>query len=96
MTELLTLGMTLPDIVATVTANPAKMIRMSDTLGTLQPGREADVSVLEVLDGRFELQDNSGARVEARQMIVPVLALRAGVRHDASSPLNPAPLKVAA
>jgi dihydroorotase len=96
MTELLTLGMSLPEIVATVTANPAKMIRMEDTLGTLLPGREADVSVLEVLEGRFELQDNSGARVEARQMIVPAFALRAGVRHDATSPLIPAPLQLAA
>ena len=96
MTELLTLGMTLPEIVATVTTNPATMIRMSDTLGTLQPGREADVSVLDVLDGRFELQDNSGARVEARQMIVPLFALRAGKRFDATSPLIPTPLKKAA
>jgi dihydroorotase len=96
MTELLTLGMSLPEIVATVTANPAKMIRMQDSLGTLLPGREADVSVLEVLDGRFELQDNSGARVEARQMIVPVFALRAGKRYDATSPLIPAPLQLAA
>ncbi len=30
MTELLTLGMSLPDIVATVTANPARMLQMQD------------------------------------------------------------------
>ena len=96
MTELLTLGMALPEIVATVTANPARMLRMSDTIGTLLPGREADVSVLEVLDGRFELRDNSGARVAAPQMIVPVFALRAGERFDAASPLIPAPMAVAA
>ncbi len=96
MTELLTLGLTLPEIVATVTINPAKMLRMDDTIGSLQPGREADVSVLQVLDGRFQLSDNSGARVVASQMIVPVFALRAGVHHDAKSPLIPAPLAVAA
>jgi dihydroorotase len=96
MTELLTLGMTLPEIVATVTSNPARMVRMQDSLGTLLPGREADVSVLDILDGRFELKDNSGRIVLASQMIVPVFALRAGVRHDAVSPLIPAPLPVAA
>lgn len=96
MTELLTLGLSLPEIVATVTANPAKMLRMQDTLGTLLPGREADVSVLELLDGRFELLDNSGARVPATQMIVPCFCLRAGVRHDAVSPLVPEPLRLAA
>ena len=96
MTELLTLGLSLPDIVATVSSNPAAMIRMQDSLGTLQPGREADVSVLEVLRGKFELQDNSGARVTADEMIVPCFALKAGVRHDSVSPLIPAPIRLAA
>ena len=96
MTELLTLGLPLPEIVATVTSNPARMLRMQDTLGTLQPGREADVSVLELLDGRFQLSDNSGARVTATQMITPRFCLRGGARHDAVSPLVPQPLRLAA
>ena len=62
MTKLLALGMTLPDIVATVTSNPAAMLGLSDRIGSLHPGMEADVSVLDVLDGAFELADNSGAR----------------------------------
>ena len=96
MTELLTLGLSLSDIVATVSSNPAAMIRMPDSLGTLQPGRKADVSVLEVLKGKFELQDNSGARVTADEVIVPGFALKAGVRHDSVSPLIPAPIRLAA
>ncbi len=96
MSELLTLGMSLPQIVATVTANPARMLGLADSIGTLAPGREADVSVLQLLEGRFELKDNSGARVEAAQMIVPVFALRGGRRFDVDSPLVPAPLPVAA
>jgi dihydroorotase len=95
MTELLTLGMTLPEIIPTVTSHPANMIGMSDTLGSLQAGREADISVLEVLKGRFELKDNSGETVIAPEMIIPVFALKGGVRFDATSPLIP-PLKVAA
>lgn len=96
MSELLALGMKLPEVVATVTANPARMLRMEDTLGTLRPGREADVSVLELLDGRFTLADNSGERVTAAQMIVPRFCLRAGMRHAAASPLVPQPLPAAA
>ena len=46
MTELLTLGMTLPEIIPTVTANPAKMVNMQDSIGALLPGREADITVL--------------------------------------------------
>jgi len=81
---------------ATVTSNPARMLRMEDSIGSLQVGREADVSVLEVLNGRFELADNSGVKVTASEMIVPAFALRAGRRFDVSSPLVPAPLAVAA
>ena len=96
MSKLLALGMSLPQVLATVTSNPARMRRMEDAIGSLRVGREADVTVLDLLDGRFELADNSGVRVTAEQMIVPVFALRAGQRHDARSPLVPHPMAVAA
>ncbi len=96
MSELLALGVSLPEIVATVTSNPATMLGMADRIGALAVGREADISVLEVLKGRFELRDNSGERVEASEMIVPCFALRGGVRFDVDSPLVPAPARLAA
>ena len=96
MSELLALGMELDEVVATVTANPAKMLRMEDEIGTLQPGREADVSVLEVLTGRFRLSDNSGSEVIAERLVVPAWCMRAGRVVPANSPLVPAPIAVAA
>lgn len=96
MTKLLALGMTLPQVLATVTSNPAKMLRLEQEIGSLQVGREADVTVLDMLQGRFELADNSGVKVTASEMIVPTLSLRAGRRHDVSSPLVPQPMRVAA
>ena len=96
MTKLLALGMALPDIIATVTSNPAEMLGMSGQIGALRPGAEADISVLDLLDGRFELRDNSGDVVISPQMITPVFALRAGKRFDAASPLIPAPMPIAA
>ncbi|MDE2240663.1 MAG: amidohydrolase family protein, partial [Rhodospirillales bacterium] len=95
MTKLLTLGMKLPDVVATVTGNPAKMLGMENEIGALRPGMEADVSVLDLLDGSFELSDNSGVRVVASQLIHPVMALKAGVRFDSNSPLIPPVLAAA-
>jgi len=89
MTELLALGMPLPEIVATVTSNPAIMVRMQDQIGALKAGREADISVLEILNGRFKLSDNSGVEVVTDKLIRPVFCLRAGVRHDSDSPLIP-------
>jgi dihydroorotase len=89
MTELMTLGLTLPDIVATVTSNPARMLKMQDSLGALVAGREADISVLDLLRGRFTLSDNSGEKVIADQMLAPAFALRAGRPVAADSPLIP-------
>lgn len=96
MTELITLGVPLAEVIATVTINPARMLRMDDTLGSLQPGREADISVLELLSGRFRLTDNSGEMVIAPAMLRPVFALRAGRMIEAESPLIPAPALLAA
>jgi dihydroorotase len=89
MSKLLVLGMNLPDVVATVTSNPAKMLGLEDQIGTLAVGRAADISVLELLDGAFELSDNSGVRVTAPQMLAPSFCLRAGEYFASVSPLVP-------
>lgn len=89
MTKLLVLGIPLSEVIATVTENPAKMLRLDTEIGALRPGMIADVSVLELRRGAFELADNSGTTVVAPEMIVPVMALRAGRRFDCTSPLVP-------
>ena len=96
MSKLLALGLPLADIVATVTSNPAAMLGMGAHLGTLRPGREADVSVLELQDGAFQLADNSGVMVTASQLIVPLFCLRGGRRFEANSPLVPPAISLAA
>jgi dihydroorotase len=89
MTELLALGMTMEEIVATVTQNAAIMVNSTDQIGSLKPGGEADVSVLEILNGRFKLSDNNGVEVVTDKLIRPAFCLRAGVRYDSDSPLIP-------
>ena len=96
MTELLALGLELEEVVATVTVNAAKLIRMEDELGSLAVGREADISVLDLLKGRFRLSDNSGVEVVTDTLIRPVFCLRGGVRHEADSPLVPPAIEAAA
>ncbi len=89
MSELLGLGVPLEQIVAMVTANPAKMLRLEDEIGTLAPGRIADVSVLDRLKGRFRLTDNSAAEQIVDTLIYPDFCLRQGERIEADSPLVP-------
>ena len=95
MTELLTLGMTLGDIVKTVTSHAAIAIGMEKEIGTLKKGRAADVSVLDIVPGQWELRDNSGETVIADRAIVPRFVLKDGVRFDADSPILPQPVPVA-
>ncbi len=72
-----------------VTMNPAAMLGMSETIGTIKPGLSADLSILEIIEGRFELSDNSGVSVQASEMINPIHGLRDGVIYEANSPLIP-------
>ena len=96
MTELLALGLDLDEVVAMVTANPARLLRMQDEIGTLAPGSVADVSVLELATGRFMLSDNSGVEVVTDRLLRPAWCLAAGERFEADSPLVPPAIEVAA
>jgi dihydroorotase len=96
MTKLVALGLPLSEVVATVTSRPAQMMRMADEIGALRPGMAAEISVLDMLDGQFELRDNSGDSMTSSMMLQPVFALRGGRRFEADSPLVPAPVSMAA
>jgi dihydroorotase len=91
MTELLALGLSLREVVAMVTCNPARMLQMQDHIGALQPGREADISVLDLLQGRFVLTDNSGETLVTNDLLTPVFAVRAGRVVASDSALIPPP-----
>lgn len=96
MTELLALGLELDEVVATVTANPARLLGMEDEIGTLAVGRAADLSLLDDLRGRFRLADNSGETLVAERLLRPAACIREGVRHVADSPLVPPAEAIAA
>lgn len=89
MSELLHLGVDLETVVAMVTSNPAKILKMEDELGSLQVGREADISAICVNTGRFKLLDNSGGEEIAERLITPAFCLRAGELFEVDSPFVP-------
>ncbi len=78
MTKFLTLGMSLEQVVAACTINPARAMGWQDRLGILEPGREADVAVLELVDGPAKLQDSLGGELIADQRIVARWTIRRG------------------
>jgi dihydroorotase len=79
MTALLHFGMTLDQVIERVTANPAKILNLPDKIGTLQPGVNADVAVLELVQGKFELRDGRGQIRAATQQFVDVATVKSGI-----------------
>lgn len=77
MSKVWALGVDLPDVVAMATTGPAANIRRSDELGTLAPGRSAEVSVLRIEDTATDLSDGYEA-ITAERVLVPVGCVRGG------------------
>jgi len=90
MTSMVALGVPLERVVPMATTHAAAMLGMADTLGSLAPGRVADVSVLDDLRGRWKLRDNEGTEVVAERLFSPAFCLRKGRRFDATAPILPA------
>jgi dihydroorotase len=95
MSSMLALGLTIEQIVPMVTTHAAKMLGMENELGSLKPGRGADVSVLHDERGSWTLQDNERNRLRTDRMLRPYFCLRAGKRHDSDASILP-PLAAAA
>ena len=89
MSSMTALGLSLEQVVPMVTSHPAEMLGLSDVIGALRPGMDADVSVLVERSGRFKLRDNENTEVIAESLLQPVFCMRAGVRYDAVAPILP-------
>jgi len=80
MSKFLGFGMSLPEVIACATANPARTFDVFHDRGTLNIGAPADVAVLELRDGEFEFLDNYENKITGRQRLFPSETVLAGVR----------------
>ncbi len=78
MTKFLHLGMPLADVIRAATAAPAAWMGMSASVGHLGPGAAADVTLLRLEEGRFDLCDCEGVVETASRRLAPVTALKRG------------------
>ena len=78
MTRFLAMGFTLDQVVEQCTINPAKSIGEEDRLGSLSPGKQADVSILELKEGKWLLYDVIGGTRQTDLAVIPVLAIKKG------------------
>jgi dihydroorotase len=77
MSKFLAMGMPVEDVIRRSTLNPAREINRPD-LGTLSVGREADIAVLEKLEGDYSYTDNGNARMDGNVKLVARMTVRAG------------------
>ena len=78
MSKLLHFGMSLEELVRRATAVPAKILGYEGTIGTLRPGANADVALLERRAGNFAMTDSDGNTVTAKERLIARTTLKDG------------------
>ncbi len=78
MSKYLALGIPFEKMIPMVTVNSAKVMRIVDRKGSLKPGMDADVSVLEIKPGRWQVPDTNKQPLDIEKMITPVMAVKSG------------------
>jgi dihydroorotase len=79
MSQYLHLGLPLEQVIAGVTANPAKILNFPEKLGTLAPGVTADVAVLELAQGNFDYLDGAKQTRTLKQQFVSIATVKGGI-----------------
>jgi dihydroorotase len=78
MTQYLHLGLTVEQVIERVTLTPTKVFKFPDKHGTLEPGVIADVTVIDLQEGSFELIDQMNNKRVAKRKLVPVAVVHGG------------------
>jgi dihydroorotase len=78
MSKFLNMGLSLEQVVAMSTVNPARIIGKIDKLGTLQLGAPADVAILDLIEQPVEFVDTRNNKRQGQRYLKPVQTVRAG------------------
>lgn len=78
MTQYLHLGLTVEQVIERVTVTPTKVFTFAEKHGTLEPGVTADVTVIDLQEGNFELIDQQNNKRTAKRKFVPVATVHGG------------------
>lgn len=78
MSKMLALGIPLSDVIRMSTSRPAEVLGIDDETGTIAVGYDADITLLELVDGDFVFRDAAGGSHRGSQAFRPVSTVRAG------------------
>lgn len=78
MSKFMAVGYSLSDVVAMATSKAARAIGRQDSLGALVVGREADISIVDVVPGTWKFTDTKEVPFTGEKALIPVQTVRAG------------------
>jgi len=78
VSKFLAIGLPLDKAIGMVTANPARVFDYAAQIGSLKPDSEADVSIFELRDGKFDFEDSDGVVRTGRQRLFNKIVVRHG------------------
>lgn len=78
MSKLLNMGMSLSQVLTSVTTTPAKVLGLEDTIGKVAPGYCADLVLCKLQEGPVTFVDSAGNERTGTQQLLPYTTLRAG------------------
>jgi dihydroorotase len=78
MAKFMSIGYTLADVVKATTASAASALGLQHEIGSISVGREADLSIIDVVEGDFTFTDTTGREFRGGYGLVPVRTLKAG------------------
>jgi len=94
MSKFMALGLNLKQVIEMSTINPARAINTQDRIGSLKPGMDADVSILDLLSGTWKLEDCEQQPIEATRLIAPSMTIKSGQLIPAQPVAQPQPLSI--
>ena len=78
LSKFLLLGLSLNETLARCTWNSARVFNFGADIGTLKPGSEADLAVLDLYEGEFTFTDSDGKKRSGKKLLQPVVTVRGG------------------
>jgi dihydroorotase len=72
------LGVEMDKAIQMVTSNAARVFDYGTPIGTLKPGNEADITIFELREGKFDFEDSDGKKRAGRQKLVSTAVVRRG------------------
>ncbi|MBI2829939.1 MAG: amidohydrolase/deacetylase family metallohydrolase [Chloroflexi bacterium] len=93
LSKFLALGLGLRQLIEMSTVNPARALGEESRIGSLKLGMEADVSILEILSGKWRLEDSEQKTIDVDRLISPSMTIKAGQVIIAQPAVQPQPVE---